>query len=78
MALDTISGNTSGTLLVQGYVRYDSWSFTSADIYLSEITAGIATSIQPSTSGNQIQRLGQAITSTKLYFKPSLDVGEKY
>jgi len=77
MALASITANNSGTILIEGNVRYDSWSFAANKVYLSAATAGAATTTQPSTTGNQIQVLGIAKTSTKLYFKPSQDVGEK-
>lgn len=76
MALASISANASGTLLIQGNVRYDSWSLAANKVYLSAATAGAITTTIPSTTGNQIQVLGTVKTSTKLYFKPSHDVGE--
>lgn len=76
MALETITANNSGLLLIKGNIRYDSWNFAAAKIYLSAATAGAITSTQPSTTGNQIQVIGIAKTSTTLYFKPSYDVGE--
>lgn len=76
MALATITANNSGSLLVEGYVRYDSWSFATNKVYLSATTAGAITTTQPSTTGNQIQVIGDAKTSTNLYFKPSRDVGQ--
>ena len=77
MALASISANASGTLLIEGNVRYDSWAFAANKVYLSAATAGALTTTQPSTTGNQIQVLGVAKTSTTMYFKPSYDVGEK-
>ena len=77
MAMASISANASGVLLIEGNVRYDSWSFAANKVYLSAATAGSATTTQPSTTGNQIQVLGIAKTSTTMYFKPSNDVGEK-
>ena len=77
MALATISANSSGILLIEGNVRYDSWAFSANKIYLSEATAGTITSTQPSSTGNQIQVIGIAKTSTTIYFRPSYDVGEK-
>jgi hypothetical protein len=77
MALATISANASGLVLIEGNVRLDSWSFAANKAYLSATTAGILTTTQPSTTGNQIQTLGICKTSTTMYFKPSLDVGEK-
>lgn len=77
MALATISANTSGMLLIEGNVRHDSWSFAKNKVYLSAATSGSITTTQPSTTGNQIQVIGVAKTSTVMYFKPSQDVGEK-
>lgn len=77
MALGTISANASGDLLIEGLVRYDSWSFAAANIWLSATTAGAITSTQPSTTGNQIQKIGCAFASNKLQFRPSFDIGEK-
>ena len=77
MALASISANASGTLLIEGNVRYDSWALAANKVYLSAATAGALTTTQPATTGNQIQVLGVAKTSTTMYFKPSLDVGEK-
>ena len=77
MALATISANGAGLMMIQGNIRYDSWSFGANKVYLSATTAGAITTTQPSTTGNQIQVLGTAKTSTTMYFKPSQDVGEK-
>lgn len=77
MAMASISANASGVLLIEGNVRYDSWSLAASNVWLSAATAGAITTTQPSTTGNQIQYLGVAKTSTKMYFKPSNDVGEK-
>ena len=77
MSLATITANNTGTILIEGNVRFDSWSFAANKVYLSAATAGSITTTQPSTTGNQIQALGIAKTSTTMYFKPSQDVGEK-
>ena len=77
MAMASISANASGVLLIEGNVRYDSWSLADRNVWLSAATAGAITTTQPSTTGNQIQYLGVAKTSTTIYFKPSSDVGEK-
>jgi len=77
MALATIAANGSGNLLIEGLVRYDSWSFASANVWLSAATAGAITTTQPATTGNQIQKIGIAFSSTKLQFRPSFDIGEK-
>lgn len=77
MAMASISANASGVLLIEGNVRYDSWSLADRNVWLSAATAGAVITTQPSTTGNQIQYLGVAKTSTTMYFKPSSDVGEK-
>lgn len=77
MAMAAISANASGVLLIEGNVRYDSWSLAARNVWLSAATAGAITTTQPSTTGNQIQFIGTAKTSTTMYFKPSSDVGEK-
>jgi hypothetical protein len=76
MAMASITANNSGVLLIEGFVRYDTWSFGGNAAYLSAATAGAITTTRPSTTGNQIQRLGTAFNTSKLHFKPSLDVGE--
>ena len=76
MALAAITANSVGLLLVNGWVRYDSWSLTASNVYLSAATSGALTTTQPSTTGNQIQKLGIAQTSTTMWFRPSIDVGE--
>lgn len=75
MALGSISANAAGTLLIEGNVRFDSWSFASHRVFLSEVTAGLCTTTEPSASGNQVQLLGIGKTSNTLYFRPSYDVG---
>lgn len=76
MALENIAANTSGKMLIEGFIRNDAWSFGAAPVYLSASTGGALTTTQPSTTGNQIQRIGIAFTTNKLHFKPSIDVGE--
>lgn len=77
MALGTIAANASGDLLIEGLVRFDTWSFAAANVWLSAATAGAITTTQPSTTGNQIQKIGVAFASNKLQFRPSFDIGEK-
>jgi hypothetical protein len=76
MALATITADASGVLLIQGSVRYDSWTLASNKVFLSAATAGAVVTTAPSSSGNQVQCLGTAKTSTTMYFDPSNDVGE--
>ncbi|MEO5889539.1 MAG: hypothetical protein ABIQ31_04760 [Ferruginibacter sp.] len=76
MALETIAANASGKMLIEGFIRNDAWSFGAAAVYLSSGTTGAITTTQPSTPGDQVQRIGIAFNTNKLHFKPSMDVGE--
>jgi len=62
-------------MLVMGYIRDDAWDFTGAMVYTSA-TAGGVTSTAPSTTGQQLQRVGVAKSADILFFDPSIDVGE--
>ncbi|MEP7108395.1 MAG: hypothetical protein ABI760_10440 [Ferruginibacter sp.] len=76
MALQIIAANASGKMLIEGFIRNDAWVFGAAPVYLSAATTGLITTTQPTTVGNQIQRVGVAFNTNKLHFKPSMDVGE--
>jgi hypothetical protein len=77
IALETkIDGDTC-KMLVKGYLRDDSaFEFAGAMIYVSAATAGLMTSTAPSTTGQQVQRVGVAKSADILFFSPSIDVGE--
>ena len=78
MALGTISANATGYFLLQGFFRDDSTSGTSGKLmWVSEATAGLWTTTQPATTGNQIQAIGQVYQNGVYYFNPSYVVVEK-
>lgn len=70
LAVDTGSGSDK-VLLLQGYMRDDSWSWTSGGILYPSTTAGSMTQTVPSGTGDQVQPIGYAVTSTIIYFQPS-------
>jgi len=71
-----ISDTATGEILLQGYIRDDTWNWTvGGTMYLSE-TAGDMTQTAPSTDGAFVQVLGIALTADVVYFNPSLDVIE--
>ena len=76
IAVATINSAASGKILTEGVIRDDSWNWTAAGVWLSG-TAGAGTSTQPSTTGQQIQFLGTALSADHMLFKPSQDIGEK-
>ena len=75
IALETKADGETCLMLVKGYIRVDAWNFTGAMVYASD-TPGVMTSTAPSTTGQQVQRVGVAKSVDILFFDPSLDVGE--
>ena len=75
IALASINTGNAGDIFLKGIIRDDSWNWTAAEVWLST-TAGMGTNTQPSTTGNQIQYLGLALSADLLFFLPSQDIGE--
>ena len=76
VALESKIDGEACLILIIGYIRDDTWNLTAAEVYLSDIIAGGVSSFAPSNSGDQIQRLGFAYHPNKMFFNPSIDVGE--
>ncbi len=77
MATASISGNTTGTYLLSGFIRDDSWTWTPGGLlFVSRTTPGAITQTAPSTSGDQVQVIGIAITADIIKFEPNLVVVE--
>ena len=76
IALETKADGQACLVLIFGYIRDDSWTFTASMVYLSDGTAGGILSAAPSDAGDQVQRLGFAFHANKMFFNPSFDVGE--
>jgi hypothetical protein len=76
IALEDKSSGENCKLLRMGYIRDDSWEFAGSIVYLSDATAGAATTTVPSTSEHFVQRVGQAKSADIMYFNPSIDIGE--
>ena len=71
-----ISDTATGTVLLHGFVRDDTWTWTTGGVlYLSE-TAGAMTHTAPTTSGAFVQAVGIALSPDVVYINPSLDVIE--
>jgi hypothetical protein len=74
MAIATISTNASGTFLMSGQARLDSWNWTIGGVVYLSTTAGSMTQTQPSATDDVIQVLGIAHPNADtVYFHPSLD-----
>jgi hypothetical protein len=71
-----ISDTATGTILLQGFIRDDTWNWTTGStLYLSE-TAGAMTHTAPTTDGAFVQVVGVALEPDVVYFNPSMTVIE--
>jgi hypothetical protein len=76
MAAATISADTAGVFLRQGWARDDTLTNTVGGKIFASTTAGGQTQTAPSGSGDQVQVIGLAEHADYFYFNPSLDVLE--
>ena len=76
IATAAISNDATGSILLNGFIRDDSWSWTAGSILYASETAGAMTHTAPTTSGALVQPLGVALTATVVLFQPSLSVVE--
>jgi len=71
-----ISDTATGTVLLQGFIRDDTWAWTTGGVlYLSE-TAGDLTQTAPTTDGAFVQVVGIALSPDVAYINPSMDIIE--
>jgi hypothetical protein len=77
LALET--GTGSKLVLLDGFIRNDSWSWTPGASLFVHVTTG-ALSASPAggdeTAGNIVQIVGYALTATIIRFAPSLNYAE--
>tara|TARA_R110000824_G_scaffold114186_1_gene264491 strand:+ start:5620 stop:6951 length:1332 start_codon:yes stop_codon:yes gene_type:complete len=71
-----ISDTATGTILLQGFIRDDTWNWTLGGIMYASETAGAMTQTAPTTSGAFVQALGIALSADVVYFNPSLTLVE--
>lgn len=77
IALETKSNGEACLMLVRGYIRDDSaFDFGASRVFLNDDVAGTCDDTAPAESGDQIQMVGIAISADKMFFCPSIDVGE--
>ncbi|MFO7574648.1 MAG: LamG-like jellyroll fold domain-containing protein [Bacteroidales bacterium] len=70
LALETGTGRKS--ILLQGYIRNDSWTLTPGGlVYVSPVT-GVLTQTAPSATGQQVQIVGYATQANTIFFNPNL------
>jgi len=69
-ALAAAAGTGTQLVLLQGFLRDDTFAFTpGGDLYIS-ITTGALTQTAPSGTGDQVQKVGFAWTADIVYFSP--------
>lgn len=77
MALETKTTGNTVKVLLMGYVRDDTWTWTLGDgetnvLYADNTTAGGMTVTPPAGSGDQVQAVGIILHADHIYFNPSL------
>lgn len=74
MAMETIAADAEGRFLVLGLAKDTAWAWTiGAQLYASG-TAGAITETAPAVSGDQVQKIGVAISATLILFNPDLTI----
>ena len=71
-----ISDTATGTVLLQGCIRDDSWNWTTGGVLYNSETAGDLTQTAPTTDGAFVQVVGIALSPDVAYINPSLDIIE--
>lgn len=69
-AMAVESGTGTKNVLMQGFVRDDTWNWTPGQVIYVDTTAGTVTATAPSGTGDQVQVVGVAITADVIYFRP--------
>tara|TARA_R110000824_G_scaffold279102_1_gene467314 strand:- start:2590 stop:3408 length:819 start_codon:yes stop_codon:yes gene_type:complete len=71
-----ISDTATGTVLLQGFIRDDTWNWTTGGVLYTSETAGDLTQTAPTTDGAFVQVVGIALSPDVAYINPSLDIIE--
>ena len=71
-----ISDTATGTVLLHGFIRDASWSWTTGGVLFLSETAGAMTHTAPTTDGAFVQAVGIALEPDVVFINPSLDVIE--
>lgn len=74
LALET--GTGSKKVLLQGFMRDDTWNWTVGGIIYVSTTAGNLTQTAPSGTGDQVQVVGIATHADRIWFNPDFNLIE--
>lgn len=77
MAIESIDQNATGTFLLIGIARDDSYAWTTGAILYGHTTAGELTNVAPAGSGDQVQAVAVALPNDHIFFKPSMVLVER-
>jgi hypothetical protein len=72
MAVAAISNNAAGVVLLQGFVRDDTFNFTAGNRLFVSTTAGGITATVPSGNNDVAQAVGVATSDDTIYFSPDM------
>ena len=70
MAIATIAADATGEILVKGFARDSTWTWTVAAKLFASATAGALTETQPAVAGDIVQKVATAYTATIIKFDP--------
>ncbi len=70
MATESLSTDQSGTVLLFGKLRDDSWSWIPGEILYVSTTPGLPTTIRPSEPGQIVRIPGHTHTANIVFFNP--------
>ena len=76
IAIDDVLADAEGVFLIEGFIRNDVWAWViGALLYPSGVLGAITTTVGV-TSGDQVQRVGIAVTADIIWFSPEKTVLE--
>jgi hypothetical protein len=76
MALESISADATGSMLMLGWAKNSSWTWTVGGLLYASTTAGAITQTAPSGTGDQVQVVGWAYSATLIFFNPDYTLVE--
>jgi hypothetical protein len=78
MAAESISADSTGCFLIEGFARDDSWNWTVGGkdgIIWGSTVAGAGTQTPPTGAGQVVQTIGVAKSATTIYVRADLAFG---
>ena len=71
MALESGADGETKSVLLFGFVRDDTWTWTVGGEIYASLTAGAMTQTKPSVTGDQVQIIGMATHADRMLFNPN-------